>query len=344
MNSKLLKHLRLATLFSLMLWGTASPSFLYGLAAGNPASPVLPGINPEQKGWCAFELCNSYDLFAALAGSLKIGFYGDYILSESAHITDVPIISSVTTSGTGPQPQVTSTTNNFDFELNNSSCNSSCIFVSIALQDNSPAAIPFFDINFTVRVGGLKQYYRLPLNAYRDFTSNPLNAESEATDGIIEIQSNYGIVWDLGLQKVLWKDGISFVGIGADYRHGGSPINYIIVHNKSNPEIYFDTANGNLSYKEWSANIGITTYLNDYILPYAAVSVGNTSRHFPKNSFQDLEKQFTNFKFKVREITNFNKVNFCCGVTCCIADNFYYNVEGRWGYQRAINITSGFQF
>ncbi|SPN73966.1 Outer membrane protein B precursor,Chlamydia major outer membrane protein [Chlamydia serpentis] len=344
MNSKMLKHLRLATLFFSMFLGIVSSPSLYALAAGNPAAPVLPGINPEQKGWCAFQLCNSYDLFAALAGSFKFGFYGDYIFSESAHITDVPVITSVTTTGTGTNPTITSTTKNVDFDINNSSISSSCVFATIALQETSPASVPLLDIAFTARVGGLKQYYRLPLNAYRDFTSNPLNAESEVTDGLIEVQSDYGIVWDLSLQKVLWKDGVSFVGISADYRHGSSPINYIIVYNKANPEIYFDATDGNLNYKEWSASIGISTYLNDYVLPYASVSVGNTSRKAPSDTFSELEKQFTNFKFKIRKITNFDKINFCCGATCCLADNFYYSIEGRWGYQRAINITSGLQF
>ncbi|WP_201456391.1 hypothetical protein [Chlamydia sp. 17-3921] len=344
MNNKLLKHLRLAIFYVFTLLGTIFSSSLFAMAAGNPASPVLPGINPEQTGWRAFQISNSYDIFAALAGSLKIGFCGDFIYSESAHITDVPVITSVTTSGVGTNPTITATTKNYDFDVMDSITNANYAFACISLQENSPATVPLLDVSFGVRVGGIKQYYRIPINAYRDYTSSPLNAESEVTDGIVEVQSNYGIAWDLTLDKVLWKDGVSFVGAGATYRHATCPINYIVVYNKANPEIYFDSTSGKLSYKEWSAHIGVTTYLNDYILPYIGVSIGNSIRKAPIDSFANLEKQFTNFKFKVREITNFDRINFYCGATCCISDNFYYSVESRWGYQRAINITSGLQF
>ncbi|MEF9496909.1 hypothetical protein [Chlamydia sp. 04-14] len=344
MNSKLKKHLRLASLSLLALSGIFSSSILNAMPSGNPAYPVIPGINPEQKGMCAFELCNSYNLFAALTGSLKIGFSGDYIFSESARVKNVPVVTSVTTTGTGPSTDVTSTFKDFDFDLNDSKVSSSCIFASVAFQDTSPAAIPLLDISFDVKIGGLKQYYRLPLNAYRDYTSSPLASESQVTDGLVEVQSNYGFVWDLSLKKVLWKDGISFIGIGGDYRHAACPINYIIVNSQTNPEVYFEDSNGKISYKEWSANIGITTYVNDYILPYVSVSVGSASRTAPADSFKRLESQFSNLKFKVRKITNFHRVNFCCGATSCASDNFFYSVEGRWGYQRAINVTAGFQF
>ncbi|BAE80873.1 outer membrane protein ompB [Chlamydia felis Fe/C-56] len=344
MNSKLKKHLRLASFSLLALSGIFSSSTLNAMSAGNPAYPVIPGINPEQKGMCAFEICNSYNLFAALTGSLKIGFSGDYIFSESARVKDVPVVTSVNTSGTGPKPTITSTVKNFDFDLNDSQVSSSCVFASVAIQDTSPAAIPLLDVSFDVKIGGLKQYYRLPLNAYRDFTSSPLASESQVTDGLVEVQSNYGFVWDLSLKKILWKDGVSFIGIGGDYRHAACPVNYIIVNSQANPEVYFEDSNGKISYKEWSANIGITTYINDYILPYVSVAIGSASRTAPADSFQRLESQFSNLKFKVRKITNFHRVNFCCGATSCAADNFFYSVEGRWGCQRAINVTAGFQF
>ncbi|WP_349821552.1 hypothetical protein ABCH17_02225 [Chlamydia abortus] len=344
MNSKLKKHLRLASFSLLALSGMFSSFALNAMPSGNPASPVIPNINPEQKGMCAFEICNSYNLFAALTGSLKIGFSGDYVFSESARISNVPVVTSVTTMNTGPSPTVTSTTKDCDFDLNDSKVSSSCVFASVAIQDTSPAAIPLLDISFDVKIGGLKQYYRLPLNAYRDYTSSPLASESQVTDGLVEVQSNYGFVWDLSLKKILWKDGISFIGIGADYRHAACPVNYIVVNSQANPEVYFEDSKGKISYKEWSANIGITTYVNDYILPYISASVGNASRQAPADSFKRLESQFTNLKFKVRKINNFHRVNFCCGATCCASDNFFYNVEGRWGCQRAINVTAGLQF
>ncbi|WP_348663285.1 hypothetical protein [Chlamydia vaughanii] len=344
MNSKLKKHLRLASLTLLALSGIFSSSSLHAMQAGNPAYPVLPGINPEQKGFCSFDICNSYNLFAALTGSLKIGFSGDYIFSESARVKNVPVVTSVTTSGTGPQPTVTSTLKDFDFDLNDSKVGASYVFASVAFQDSSPAAIPLLDISFDVKIGGLREYYRLPLNAYRDYTSSPLASESQVTDGLVEVQTNYGFVWDLSLKKVLWKDGVSFIGVGADYRHASCPINYIIVNSQANPEVYFENSNGKLSHKEWSANIGITTYVNDYILPYLSVAVGSSSRTAPANSFKRLESQFTNLHFKVRKITNFHRVNICGGATCCASDNFFYSVEGRWGCQRAINVNAGFYF
>ncbi|ETF38561.1 outer membrane protein B [Chlamydia pecorum VR629] len=343
MNSKLLKSLRLVTLCVFALLGTSTSS-LYAMPAGNPAFPVLPGINSGQHGWCMFHLCDSKDLFTALSGSLKVGFCGDFIYSESAHVTDVPVITSVTTIGVGTQPTIISTTKTYNFDVMNASTHSSSAFASVSLQEHSPAMIPLLDISFTVRIGGIKQHYRLPLNAYRDFTSSPLNAESEVTDGIIELQSNYGFIWDLSLDKVLWKDGVSFIGAGVSYRQASAPVNYIVVYNKTNPEVYFDSTDGSLNYKEWSAHFGLTTYLNDYILPYLGISIGNSTRKAPKDSFKKLEEQFTNFKFQVRDITNFDKTNFYCGATCCISDNFFYNVESRWGYQRAISVMSGFQF
>ncbi|ANG65977.1 outer membrane protein B [Chlamydia gallinacea] len=344
MNSKLKKHLRLVSLTFLTLWGTFSSSSLYAMAAGNPAYPVIPGINPEYNNFCSFEICNGTNIFAALSGSLKIGFSGDYIFSESASVKNVPVVTSVTTTGTGPTPQVVSTLKDFNFDLMDSRVSSSCIFASFAIQDNSPAAIPLLDVSFDVKIGGLREYFRLPLNAYRDYTSSPLASESQVTDGLVELQTNYGFVWDLSVKKIIWKDGVSFIGIGADYRHAACPVNYIIVNSQANPEVYFEDSSGKLSYKEWSANIGLTTYISDYILPYVAVTVGNASRTAPKNSFERLEDQFTNLHFKVRKITNFHRVNFCCGITACVTDNFFYNIEGRWGCQRAINVMAGLHF
>lgn len=205
MNSKLKKHLRLVSLTFLTLWGTFSSSSLYAMAAGNPAYPVIPGINPEYNNFCSFEICNGTNIFAALSGSLKIGFSGDYIFSESASVKNVPVVTSVTTTGTGPTPQVVSTLKDFNFDLMDSRVSSSCIFASFAIQDNSPAAIPLLDVSFDVKIGGLREYFRLPLNAYRDYTSSPLASESQVTDGLVELQTNYGFVWDLSVKKLFGK-------------------------------------------------------------------------------------------------------------------------------------------
>lgn len=340
MSSKLVNHLRL-TLLSFL--GIASTS-LDAMPAGNPAFPVIPGINIEQKSACTFDLCNSYDVLSALSGNLKLCFCGDYIFSEEAQVKDVPVVTSVTTSGIGPIPTITSTTKNRDFDLVDCSLSSNCVAAAFSIPDRTFSAIPLFDMSCEVKIGGLKQYYRLPMNAYRDFTSDKLNSESEVTDGLIEVQSNYGFVWDVSLKKVLWKDGVSFVGVGADYRHASCPIDYIIANSQANPEVFIADSEGKLSLKEWSVCVGLTTYVNDYVLPYIAFSVGNVSREAPDNSFKKLEDRFTNLKFKVRKITSSHRGNICIGATNYIADNFFYNVEGRWGSQRAINISGGFQF
>ncbi|EQM62274.1 outer membrane protein B [Chlamydia ibidis 10-1398/6] len=339
-----MKRLRLATLSFLALSGAFSSS-LYATPAGNPATPVLPGINPEQQGWGALELCRSYDLFAALAGSLKVGFCGDYIFSESSRVSDVPVITSVTTlSGSGPATQVISTEKTMDFDLTNSRTNVSCVFASISLQDISSVFIPLLDVSFEVKIGGLKDYCRLPVNAYRDFTSSPLATESQATNGLIEMQTNYGFVWDLCLRKILWKDGVSFIGASASYRHAACPIDYVVIHNQANPEVFFADSNGKMSHKEWGAHLGMTTYVNDYILPYIGVGVGNTTRMAPADCFNRLESEFTNLKFKVRKINSYRRVMFCCGATSCPSNNFFYTVEGRWGCQRAVHVAGGFHF
>lgn len=185
MSSKLVNYLRLTFLSFL---GIASTS-LDAMPAGNPAFPVIPGINIEQKNACSFDLCNSYDVLSALSGNLKLCFCGDYIFSEEAQVKDVPVVTSVTTAGVGPSPDITSTTKTRNFDLVNCNLNTNCVAVAFSLPDRSLSAIPLFDVSFEVKVGGLKQYYRLPMNAYRDFTSEPLNSESEVTDGMIEVQS-----------------------------------------------------------------------------------------------------------------------------------------------------------
>lgn len=339
---KKLKFLKFSLLFVCSV-GTLMPSSIEAMPSGNPAFPAI-SVTENKKDPYFFQLCSTKNPFMTLIGNLRFGFSGDYIFSEDAAVKGVPVVTSVTTVGTGPNPVITSFTKNYDFNLNNSVVTSSGVFATMAFQDSSPGFFPLSDLSIILKLSGLKNYYRLPLNAYRDFTSSPLASESEVTDGIIEVQSNYGMCIEFGIKKILWKDGVTFIGLGFDYRKASSPIDYIIVHSKTNPEIYFDSTDGSLDYKEWATSFGITTYLNDFILPYISLSLGNSTRMIPEDCFKDLESQFTDLKFKVRSISNTSNVNLCTGLTCFMAENFYYNLEARWGYQRALNVALGLQF
>ncbi|WP_213318922.1 hypothetical protein [Chlamydiifrater volucris] len=331
------------------LFGIFASGSLQAMSAGNPADPILPyTANPPS---CQqIRLCPDINPFALIGGNFRFGFAGDYIFSESAAVKNVPVVTSVSTAsptagGPSTSTKITSTTKNVTYDAVNCSVSSSSLFATVAFQDYSPAQFPLLDVSFTAKLGGLATYYRLPLNAYRDFTKTPLASESQVTNGLVEVKSNYGIAWDFGIKKVIWKDGVSLISVGADYRRCSCPVDYVIVHDQANPEIYFDnSAGGDVRYSEWAFNIGLTTYFNDCLIPYIAVSTGNTIWEAPEISFTSLERQFTNLFFKTRNLKNYHRINICGGITYLIADKTYCNVEARWGYQRACNLSGGIFF
>lgn len=313
-------------------------SAVQAMPAGSPAYPVTPAIEPGKPGSCSLQLCSGRDIFNALSGSLKMGFSGDYIFSESARVNNVPV--KVT-----PSNAVT----NMNFNLNEAKVGASCAFLSLSMQDMSYAAFPILDISLDIKCGGLKEYLSLPLNAFRNYTSSPVTASTPGVvdKGLLSMQTNYGLAWELSVKKVLWKDGLTFIGCGVGYRRADCSINYMMVNDQTNADITFHNARGKVNHKEWSANLGLTTYINDYILPYLAVTIGNTLRKIPQECLTQAEALLTSnsaTKLQTRTITNFHRANLCCGATAMVAENFFYHVEGRWGYQRAFNINGGFNF
>lgn len=344
MSEKFVMHLlRMAKPF-LALLGVLSTSSVCAMPSGNPALPALQDYNINTNPTSCFDFCNSNDLSQMFEGRLNAGFYGDYIFSDNSRVWNVPVITNVTSTGVSGTPTITSTQENTNFNVTDSNTHTSGLFASFSIPDNGNFCVPIFDLSVTLKLGGLNHYYRLPLNAFRDFTSSPLASTAQLTDGLVEMQTNYGFVWDLAVHKILWKDGLSFLGIGAEYRRASCPVKYVIVHSQANPEIYLGDTSGKCSYKEWSLHLSMATYLNEYLIPYVGLGLGNATRQAPKDCFKSLEDQFTNLKFAVRKVSNYERVKFCCGITCYLADDFYYNIEGRWGGQKALSVNAGFQF
>lgn len=343
-SEKFVMHLLRMARPLVALLGILSTNTSYALPSGNPALPAFQDTNTVTNPVSCFDFCSFNDLAQIFEGQLNIGFYGDYIFSDNSRVWNVPVITKVTSSGVSGSPSITSTQEDTNFNVTDSNTHSSGLFASFVIPDNGNFCVPIFDISVTLKLGGLNHCYRLPLNAFRDFTSSPIVSTSQLTDGLIEMQTNYGFVWDLAVHKVLWKDGISFLGIGAEYRRASCPVKYVIVHSETHPEIYLGDPSGKCSYKEWGLHLSMATYLSESLIPYIGLGLGNASRQAPKDSFKPLEDQFTNFKFDVRKVSNYERIKFCCGITCYLADDLYYNIEGRWGGQKALSINAGFQF
>lgn len=316
----------------------------HAMPSGNPIYPLIQNhesiANPFGN---LLDVCGN-EFFFSVSDRLSFGFYGDYIFSDNARVWDVPLVQNVTTSGVGTTPETTAKEKTMDFNVINANANVSGVFASLAIPSEGDSCFPLLDISLTLRFGGMNTYYRLPLNAFRDMTSSDTAVTAPLPDGLIELQTNYGFVWEMGAQKIIWKDGESFCGVSLDYRSASCPIRAVIVQSQSNPEVYIGDSSGNCRYQEWGLNLGLATYLNDYVLPYFSIGVVNAVRKTPQNCFKTLESQFTNFKFLVRDISSYDRFNLCCGVTFCIADNFYYNIEGRWGCQKACSVLAGLQF
>lgn len=320
---------------------------LQALPSGNPAQPVFSHSRFERS--CLIDVCNSLSLASGLVQHLTFGCSSDHVFSESAAIKGVTVKTKSTSAAVGPNPGVVVINSHpaFDFDVLRSSLHSSSAFVSVSLPDKSPIALPLFDLSFTAKVGGLKLDYRIPMSAYRNFDVSPLASMDERFEDWIDVQTNYGVVWELSIKKVIWKDGVSFIGIGIDYRHGSCPINFVAASNQSHV-VYFSPTEEKVGLKEWSFNCGLTTYVNDYVMPYIAITTGNASRTLPVSSLSKLSEQLSTvdnpLAFVSRKLTNYHRANVCCGVTNYASDRFYFSIEGRWGYQRAFHVNSGMSF
>lgn len=344
MNSRIMSHLFRNIQYLGIFFLALVPNLSYATPSGNPIFPLLQNHeSPEGPFGNILNVC-SEDFFFSLSDRISIGFYGDYIFSDNARVWDVPLVNSVNSSGVGADPTITAKEETKDFDAIDAYAHMSGVFASLTMPSEGNSSFPLLDLSLTIRLGGLNTGYRVPLNAFRDVTSSSSVATAPLPDGLIELQTDYGFAWELGAQKVIWKDGESFFGVSLDYRSASCPIKAIIIQSQTNPELYIGTPDGNCRYQEWGLNFGAATYLNDYVLPYFSIGFVNATRKTPKQGFKSLESQFTNFKFKVRDLSSFERFNICCGATCCISDNFYYNVEGRWGCQKACHITAGIQY
>lgn len=356
MNSKLVNHLRLAFL---TLFVPLSTMPLQAMPAGNPAYPILVS-SPSDS--CSFDLCSSSGVLSSFFNTVKVGFFGDHIFSEAASVKNVPIILSYEkTSGTGTGQTTTAYMSwQENFEVLSSNVNTNGLFATIAFADRSRDIFPLLDLSLTGRIGGLKQFYRIPLSAFRVFSvpsetqaggqpntaqqsNETVTSTSQAFHGSLDVQTNFGFSWEVSLKKIIWKDGISFIGMGVDYRHAACPLNYLYAITPNQAVMDFSPSGGKLSYKEWAISIGVATYVNDYILPYLSLSTGNVKRYFPKENFASLASQL-NMEFTDRKVTSFHRANLCAGITNYASDIFYYSIEARWGYQRALNLSTGMHF
>ncbi|MEG0036996.1 MAG: hypothetical protein RSB82_00145 [Victivallaceae bacterium] len=301
----------------------------FGLSSGNPADPILL----SRTTWgndSTYNLLISSSCARSIADfkiSSRFGFSGNYIYSESAGVKEVPIILIAN----GP-------TLYKELQVNNMTIASSGATGTITIQDTSNCFTPIWDIDLYGTIGGLSAYYRLPMAAFRIPT-----ALSAPTDGVIEVQTNYGFMWHLGAKKVFWKDGNSFLSGGVDYKHASCPLNYVILHQAAEPELFIehedDTSNNSIGYKEWSINVGIATRVTNNLVPYVSLATGNTyfKAGSPEKLFTQLTTAFPDLKFLMRKIKNTHHLNVNAGLSYVIQDSASLNLEGTWGYQRAVS-------
>lgn len=327
-------------LFGHTLTGTAIP-------CGNPSDPALL----SRTTWSNVTAYKIYcDHGCKTFGSkidigYRVGFFGDYIFSENAGVKNV-----VTNRLINKEPKEITIPK---IRTCNTNVTNTGVELGINFKDGSKGFFPVWDIEIYGKAGGLKNYIRLPMEAFRklvDITQDP-------TFGIIEMQTNYGFSWDLGIKKILWKSCSSALSAGFEYKQASSPMDYIILQQSSEPEIYFDynsildetsctvkptpsKTSHSIRYKEWAAHLGASSEILPHFIPYVAIYTGYTTwkAGHPNLLFSALTEQYTNLEFDMRKIKNFERLGWAFGASYLLGKNTLANFEGRWGYQRAFSL------
>lgn len=326
-------------LFSATFKGEAIP-------CGNPSDPALLARTTWSNLTTYQVSCNHgcKTLGTKIDVGCRIGFFGDYIFSENAGVRDV-----LTNRLVNNEPKAITISK---IRTCSTSVANTGIDFGINFKDSSKNLFPLWDIEVYGKIGGLKSYIRLPMEAFRklvDVTQDP-------TYGLIEMQTNYGFSWDLGIKKIIWKCLSNALSVGFEYKQGSSPMNYIILHQSSEPEIYFDynlnldnsscstsksvKTKHSIRYKEWAVHLGASSEILPHFIPYVAVFTGYTTWKAgnPSTLFSTLTERYTNLEFNMRKIKNFDRIGGAFGASYLLGQNTLINVEGRWGYQRAISL------
>lgn len=318
------------------------------IPCGNPASPALLSKTTWSNVTTYKVSCDHgcKTLGTKVNIGCRFGFFGDYIFSENAGVSNIESNRLINN-----EPKLITISK---IRTINTCVTNTGIDFGINFKDCSNKFFPLWDIEIYGKVGGLKSYIKLPMEAFREL----VNVTQDPTYGLIEMQTNYGFSWDVGAKKILWKCCSNAFSIGFEYKQGVSPMNYIILHQSSDPEIYFDYNNSvldssscnsqspspevkhSIRYKEWAAHLGASSEVLPHFIPYASIYTGYSTwkTSNPSNLFSSLTEKYTSLEFNMRKIKNFDRIGFAFGASYLMGKNTLVNVEGRWGYQRALNL------